>query len=243
MAIHESHPRSFADLLDGDAWMRLPEEVRRRFSRPFHPGMTTCYRGRIVGTYLSCAGRVVAHLARLIGAPLPLNDEAGLATVVVTDHPGTGGQVWTRLYHSRDGMPQVIQSVKRLAGLTGLEEDLGAGFAIALELSVEHGALVFTGRHYSWRMAGIRLPLPSWLTPGTLTVRNWQGPGSRFYFSLALEHPRLGLLIHQQLRFDDNATSIACADAGSKTAWGGVATPTPTLTPTLTPTPTPTLTP
>jgi len=198
--------RTFRDLLPGGSWYRLPIEVRRRFSRTFEPGSTTCYRGRVVHTRLSWLGWWLAQLTRLIGAPLPLHADCGLATVVVTDHAGTGGQVWTRLYHTRSATPQAIQSIKRFAGATGLEEDLGYGFAMSLELSVTGEALVFTGHHYYWRGLGLSFELPGWLSPGVLRVKNWQGHQDDFYFSLELNHPWFGSLIEQTVYFDDEAT-------------------------------------
>ena len=207
--------RTFRDLLPAGSWPRLPIEVRRRFSQTFESGSTTCYRGRVVQTRLSRLGWWLAQLTRLIGAPLPLHADCGLATVVVTDHAETDGQVWTRLYHTRSATPQAIQSIKRFAGATGLEEDLGYGFAMSLELSVTDEALVFTGRHYYWRGLGLTIEVPDWLSPGVLRVKNWQGRQDDFYFSLELTHPWFGLLIEQTVYFDDEATFRGHAPAAT----------------------------
>jgi len=210
---------AIANLLDAASWARLPGEVRERFSRGFEPDATTCYRGRVTHTRLSRLGWLLAQLTRLIGAPLPLHEQPGLATVIVTDHPGTSGQVWTRLYHKPNGVPQVIQSVKRLSGPTGLEELLGYGFSIALELSVENGALVFTGRDYFWQLAGVRFRLPACLTPGILAVKNRQQSSREFCFELTLVHPWFGKLIEQQVCFDDDVTSVAQAPGARRDFW------------------------
>lgn len=206
--LKESH--DFTSLLPPEAWRRLPLPVRNRFTRELDSGTTICYRGETLRTSLSRWGWLLTQAARLIGAPLPLpaSGDHSLATVVVTDDPENSAQIWTRLYHNAAGVPQVIQSIKKLSGPTGLEEYLGCGFSIALELGVREDALTFTGRHYYWSIAGIRLRLPNWLNPGTLTVSNRQAGEQAFHFLLTLEHPRLGMLIEQEVVFDDTATSV-----------------------------------
>ena len=129
--------RVFSDLLSPAEWYKLPAAIRRRFSPAFSAGRTVCYRGQVLETRLSPAGWLLAQITRLIGAPLPLRGETGAATVVVTDHAGNGGQVWSRLYHRCRGMPQAIHSVKRFSGPTGLEEYLGFGLSVALEITLE----------------------------------------------------------------------------------------------------------
>ena len=87
----------FSGLLTPAQWYRLPAPVRRRFSRDFSAGQTVCYRGHVVETRLSAAGWLLAQLGRCIGSPLPLREGNGAASVVVTDHPGNAGQVWSLL--------------------------------------------------------------------------------------------------------------------------------------------------
>ena len=204
-------PHDFAELLSPAQWYRLPAPVRRRFSAEFGSGRTVCYRGRVVDTRLSRVGWLLANLTRCIGAPLPLREGPGMATVVVSDHPGNAGQVWSRLYHRGDrvaGFPQSIHSVKKFTGPTGLEEYLGWGLSIALELRADGRALAFIGRRYFVKVAGWRVELPRWLCPGVLTVVHTEEQGGWFTFSMSLDHPRLGQLIYQLARFrDDPAAS------------------------------------
>ena len=211
----ESVDRSFADLLTPAQWYRLPAPIRRHFSTSFCAGRTVCYRGRVIETRLTRVGWLLAQLTRLVGAPLPLHSGtpdagAGIATVVVTDHPGNGGQIWSRHYHRRRGFPQAIHSVKRFAGPTGLEEYLGFGLSMALELKAAGSSLAFIGSRYflSFDLLGLRgwrFELPSWLSPGVLTVEHTEEGQGWFSFSLSLEHPRLGRLVYQLAQFRDDA--------------------------------------
>lgn len=188
----------FRALLDENAWAALPADVRRRFSRRLADGESAVYVGRASAFRASFAGRVLAQLMRVLGAPLPLGGDIGVASVViVTEDRSAGGQVWTRCYANRHGFPQVIHSSKRFGGPTGLEESIGYGIGTALEVSVEGRALVFRSAGYSLTVFGRRMALPRWLSPGELCVTHEAiGPGS-FRFTLRLQHARFGELLYQ----------------------------------------------
>lgn len=194
----------FARLLGGEGWARLPAAVRARFSKRYAPGKSVSYAGVIAECRMSPAGWCLAHLARLIGAPLPLDRGSGLAAVVtVTEHGPSGGQVWTRVYARPRGFPQVIHSAKMFAGPTGLEEYLGLGIGVALRVAAEPDRIVFHSDHYFLRLMGRRLRLPRWLAPGTLRIDHIDHGDGAFAFVLHLNHPLLGVLIEQRGEFHD----------------------------------------
>ncbi len=191
----------FCALLGEAAWMTLPAAVRHRFAKRLADGATAVYVGEVVECRMSRAGWLLAQLGRLIGGPLPLSRDTGVASVVsVTEEASTGGQIWTRLYARRNGFPQVIHSSKRFIGPTGLEEHVG-GVGMALRILVEDGALVFRSDHFLLTWFGLRLRLPTWLSPGAIMVSHADLGDGRFLFTLEVNHPRLGLLIHQAATF------------------------------------------
>ena len=196
----------FRALLTAQQWAELTPAIRQRFSKRLAGGNTVIYRGEVVATYLSRAGWWLAQLARLVGGPLPTARDAGTpAVVTVTEDIATQGQHWTRLYVRHSGFPQVIHSSKRFAGPTGLEEYIGAGLGIALQVEVAQGALIFRSAGYFLQVFGKRLRLPGCLTPGDLTVTHRQTGNGRFSFTLDVRHPRLGVLITQTASFEDIA--------------------------------------
>lgn len=195
----------FARLL-GERWLFLPPATRRRFLRKIEAGACVSYLGEVAECRMSRAGRLLAQIARVIGAPLPLGTDTGVsACVSVTADAEGQGQYWTRQYGRAQGFPQVIHSVKRFAGPTGIEEYLGLGLGIALRLEEAGGALLFVSDHYFLKLGGLRLRLPNWAMPGALTVGHVDLGGGRFLFSLDLVHPRLGELVHQLCVFADPA--------------------------------------
>ena len=188
----------FRALLGAAEWGRLPRVVRERFSKRLRPGMAVTYVGEIIESRRNWAGALLAQLCRLIGAPLPLHDDLGVAAVVtVTEDGWAGGQFWTRMYNQARGFPQVIHSSKRFAGPTGLEEYLGGGFGIALRVSADETALHFHSHHYFLALGPVRVGLPAWLEPGTLTISHVDQGDGDFAFVLDLRHPLLGELMRQ----------------------------------------------
>lgn len=189
----------FRKLLSDADWHALPMPVRQRFSKRVGPGDSVVYVGEITEMRMSRLGCLLAQLARLLGAPLPISTDVGVpAVVTVTEDGVAGGQVWTRLYANRRGFPQVINSAKRFQGPTGLEEHIGAGIGMSLAVSVRDSVLVFESVRYFMTLAGVRLSLPRALTPGALEVTHAELGQGRFAFSLRIAHPLAGELIHQR---------------------------------------------
>ncbi len=197
----------FRALLSKAEWNRLPEAIRRRFTKRLGDGETAVYTGRIAEVAMSRAGFVLAQIARVIGAPLPLSRDTGAASVVtVTGDQRFGGQVWTRLYARHGRLPQIIHSRKRFSGETGLEEHVGGGVGMSLTLSASDTALTFTSKHYFLAIGERRFRLPPWLSPGRMTLAHTGIDATHFAFTLDLHHPWLGSLIHQRVVFEETPT-------------------------------------
>jgi Domain of unknown function (DUF4166) len=197
----------FRALLADEDWGRLPVAIWRRFSKRLEDGRTVIYVGEVEEASHSPIGWWFAQAARVIGGPLPTAFETGVPMIVaVTEDAASGGQIWTRICARRRGFPQVVHSAKRFAGPTGLEEYVGFGVAMALRICVANEALHFHSTGYSLQIGRLRLSLPEWLTPGDLTVTHSDLGSGEFRFTLDLNHPRFGRLIHQSARFTEAAS-------------------------------------
>ncbi len=194
----------FRSLVGEAAWAELPPAVRRRFSKRMVPSEMVLYRGRVTATDLSPLGRILAFLARAIGAPLPLSNRAtGPALVIVTEDERLGGQSWTRVYARPGRAPQTIHSAKRFRGPTGLEEYVGCGIGMALTVAVEEEALVFRSAHYFITAGPWRWRWPKLLEPGRMEIVHRDEGSATFSFRLRLTHPLAGELVHQLATFAD----------------------------------------
>jgi hypothetical protein len=194
----------FRALVGEAAWAELPEAVRCRFSKCLAPDESLIYRGNVVATELSRAGRVLSFLTRAIGAPLPLTDGAtGPALVIVTEDARLGGQSWLRIYTRPGRFPQAIHSAKRFRGPTGLEEYVGCGIGMSLRVTVESGALIFRSAAYFLALGRWRLLMPRALHPGRMQIEHRDEGNGSFAFSLEIWHPLFGRLVHQLAIFRD----------------------------------------
>ncbi len=190
--------------LVGEDWVNLPLCVQIRFVKSFSHRKVIVYQGRIHKTRLSKIGLILAKLSKFIGAPLPQEDNVrGPATVIVKEARDFEGQYWTRLYPSSKTFLQVIQSVKRFAGPTGLEEIISKNIGIALDVKVKEKTLFFISNHYFLLFGKKRIVLPRFLSPGRLVVEHRETGPKRFRYSFCLHHPVLGELIYQTAIFEE----------------------------------------
>lgn len=202
-----SHDRDdrFFQLVGAQKWQTLPKAVRRRFGKRLNGGASVAYQGRVESMRMTFAGRLLAHAARLIGAPLPydLSSVDQPAVVTVTEDIAGSGQFWIRQYGRKAGFPQVVHSSKRFAGPTGLEEYIGCGIGMALNVCVQGQDLLFKSDHYFVQVFGYRVRLPRVLSPGALVIGHHDMGGGQFRFSLDLNHRFLGQMIYQDALFND----------------------------------------
>lgn len=200
----------FRQLLDAQAWAKLPHAIRHRFSRRLGPRESVVYPGVMKTTRLSLIGRTLAGLLRLCGSPLPLATSSGgeVAVVTVTETSDGKGQYWTRQYNRRGNFPQIIQSRKCFSGPTGLEELVDGGLGMTLQLRADTTSLTFHSHRYFFTLFGLRVYLPHCLTPGALVVGHRDVGAREFEFTLDLVHPLFGELVHQRAQFADMDADI-----------------------------------
>ncbi len=192
------HDLRFRNLLPADEWAALPAATRARFSKRVTDGKAVVYIGRLTEMTMNRTGRILAHALRIIGAPLPVCEDINVPSVVsVTEDVANGGQVWTRLYANNTRFPQVIHSAKRFGGPTGLEEYVGCGIAMALNVRVADETLYFESAGYYLKFGKWRLRLPQFMTPGDLQVTHADKGNGTFEFGLLLRHRVLGTLLRQ----------------------------------------------
>jgi uncharacterized protein (TIGR01777 family) len=100
--------------------------------------------------------------------------------------------VWGRTYSFPGRRPVLVSSTKVVDASGRLMEVVRGGLGMTLQLSVQDAALCFRSTGYFVEIAGLRAPIPGWLTPGVADVRHSDGGDGAFRFTLAFRSPVAG---------------------------------------------------
>jgi hypothetical protein len=193
----------FRTLLGVAGWAGLAPAIRARFQA----NSTLCDFTGTAQLSASLAGRVLAHIMRLAGAPLPWI--TGVCETRVTIRKGEAGAVWDRAYRTLDqtgpntarGRWIHARSMKR-AEAGRLYECAGPVW-MRLTLEARGGALAFLSDGFFLALGPLRLRLPDALTPGQLTVLHTDEGNGRFAFTLTCDHSMFGRMYDQIVRLVD----------------------------------------
>jgi Domain of unknown function (DUF4166) len=147
-------------------------------------------------------GWLFAQAFCLLGTPLAAQRGADVPLTVTLSSAG-GGVAWERLYRFPGRAPVRARSVKELGPEGVLVERVGGGVGMRLALAEWRGALHFTSTGYFWRLGGVTLPVPIWLTPGRIHVVHEDEGGGRFRFAIAVRHPLFGETFFQDGSFEE----------------------------------------
>lgn len=213
----DRHP-DFQKLLGPRAWEKLPAAVRTRFAADAHDSADTVYEGSM-RVSASFAGRVMAHVCRLIGTPVvPYVGQEIPVRVRVFN--GKHGVVWERRYEFPGRPASVVRSTKQLDDDGMLVEALNAGLHMRLRVFEEDGALHFVSTGYFllalqegsfaarliralyplnafFRLGAVRVDLPRWFLPGITHVVHEDLGNGLFRFLMRTEHSHFGEMFLQ----------------------------------------------
>jgi hypothetical protein len=190
------------DLLGTAAWERLPPAVRLRFTSHTQ---SVEYTGTFEIVRASLAGRLIAHLCRLLGTPVvPWTGRDIAATVQVI--PTSRGTCWRRQYVWPQGRTCTVASTKIIDARHGMIEVLPACLCMPLDVFERGGELHFVSRGYFFDLplpldVRLRISLPIWLTPGITHVEHIDEGQGWFRFTMRVQHALFGETYYQTGRF------------------------------------------
>ncbi|MGB9152630.1 MAG: DUF4166 domain-containing protein [Alphaproteobacteria bacterium] len=182
-----------------DEWHRLHPNIQARFARDPKPGEEVVYEGVMQTIRRTRMGWLFAYLTRVIGNPLTPHAGDNIPMEVrLFKREGQTGVFWQRTYHYPERKPYVVTSVKRESKKGEMMECVGGGFGMLLKLYEQDGKLHFESYRYFCQTAGLRIPLPHWLSPGkTHVVHEDLGEGN-FKFTISMDHAQLGQTFYQE---------------------------------------------
>jgi len=184
-------------LLGQPAWQRLPLAVRVLFGEPV---LAVDYVGDFEIVRASLVGRLLAWICQLIGTPVVPRTGCGVPAVVRVG-PTERGVAWNREYQWPDRSRCLVRSTKVIRADGTLVEELPARLCMPLHVFERGGALHFVSRGYYFDLGRVKVPLPSWLSPGTTHVEHIDEAAGWFRFTMTVTHPVFGELFYQTGRF------------------------------------------
>ena len=190
--------RGIQGLLGDAAWHGLPPAVQTRFGEPT---LKVDYVGEFDIVRASIVGRVIAWLCQAIGTPVvPRTGERVPAVIHVG--PVDRGASWLREYQWPHGRTCQVQSTKVVSPNGTLIEELPAGLRMPLTVYQQHGVLHFVSTGYYFELGRrLKIPLPSWLSPGKTHVEHADESQGWFRFTMTVTHPLFGEVFYQTGRF------------------------------------------
>jgi hypothetical protein len=190
-------------VLGSGAWNRLPEAVRERFADTTD---AVSYAGAFEIVRASLLGRMFAWLGALFGTPVAPREGINVEARVRVRHDAQG-VAWDREYRWADGTRHLVRSTKVVDEHGKLIEKLPARLCMPLETFEDGGVLHFVSRGYYFDLglgngaAGLRLWLPSLLSPGVTHVEHIDLGHGWFRFTMTVTHPLFGEMFFQTGRF------------------------------------------
>ena len=191
-------PAGMHGLLGDVAWRRLPPAVRTRFGEPVQK---VDYVGEFDVVRASVIGRVIAWLCQAIGTPVVPRTGQRVPAIIHVG-PVERGASWLREYRWPNGRACRVHSTKVIGADGTLTEELPAGLRMPLSVYQRRGVLHFVSKGYYFVFArDVKVPLPSWLSPGTTHVEHADESDGWFRFTMTVTHPLFGEVFYQTGRF------------------------------------------
>jgi hypothetical protein len=185
-------------VLGAAAWEQLPLAVHERFA---DHAEAVSYAGSYEVVRASRLGQMFAWLGMLFGMPVTPREGTNVAARVrVTPRPD--GVAWDREYFWADGARHLVRSTKVVGDDMQLTERLPARMCMPLRTYVEGAVLHFVSIGYYFDVGlGLKLWLPTLLSPGVTHVEHVDLGHGWFRFTMIVSHPLFGELFFQTGRF------------------------------------------
>jgi hypothetical protein len=185
---------SIANIVDQDAWNRLSESTKRRFSQPDIP---VIYRGSLT-IYRSFLGVLLSSLISPFGLALPKFSGRDIIADVLTYPDGKHGVVWEcQTRHA--GITKSVRSTKRINNARQVEIRTDRGLVMVMEVLEDNSSLLFKSLYYYFELwpRGWRFNIPYLLTPGQCIVEHYATGDKMFQYKMKIHHKLWGLIFHQ----------------------------------------------
>ena len=177
----------------GDQWEALSDVVKRHYDMTPGEQIEMKIEGVMDEIYHSTMAKLFLLPGRIFGALVPYRGK-DIPTIVRnwTETDNNKAMYWHRTLSFPNKPPVIFRSRMEHIGGDEIIEFVKYGMGIRMRMSVEDGALVFKSLGYIWRIAGIKIPIPTWAILGDAKIVERAVSDSGFYIEFDMVHPLLG---------------------------------------------------
>jgi Domain of unknown function (DUF4166) len=175
-------------VLDTD-WQKLPQVLQK------HYALTHGEHSRLEGNMDISYPKALFPMIWLIHLFGGLILWSGIAvnTQVDKQADATGNALnWQRNIRYPDGKTDCFYSRMCYAADHELNEYIGFGFGLRLQLQVSDGDLIYRGINHFWQWQQLKISIPNWLLLGTAIIKEHAISENSFYLDFTLTHPLWG---------------------------------------------------
>ncbi|MES2017848.1 MAG: DUF4166 domain-containing protein [Pseudomonadota bacterium] len=183
----------------GPAWTDLHPDIQLRFDRNPLPGKPLHYQGELTELTCSRIGRMLGYLTMPLiqGALMPYNDANFPVDIQVYSKENCASIFKQRIYRLNGRKPVKFTSYMLESSKGEVLEYVGMGLGMKLLLAVRDGNLHFESDGYFWEVFGVRIPLPSLLTPGKTFLFHRNNSSNQFDIRIEIRHALFGTTFTQ----------------------------------------------
>jgi len=177
----------------GDSWDDLAEIIKRHYD--ISPGTSSnmIIKGVMDEVYHSAIAKLFILPGRIFGALVPYKGKK-IPTEVRnwTTSDNNVAMFWHRTLQFPNKSPVIFKS--RMEHIKGDEiiEYVRYGMGIRMRMSVKDNALVFRSIGYIWKIAGIKIPVPTWAILGDAEITEKSISDDQFFIDFHITHPLFG---------------------------------------------------
>ena len=194
---YDSDGMGIRTLIGPAAWARLAPAIKDRFGTSPKEGEVRIYSGIMEKVACTWFGLALAHVGRVLGAPMAWKTGRNVPCDVHVYADHKGGVVWERRYDFGGANPIVAKTTKRCDGRGRLLECFGTTAGMTLKVFEENAELHFVSEDFFLRIGKWKVLLPNAFSPGTLHVTQKDEGEGNFRFTMDVTHPVFGTIATQ----------------------------------------------
>lgn len=177
----------------GNNWDDLAETVKQHYDITPGEASNMTIKGVMDEVYHSPIAKLFLLPGRIFGALVPYKGK-NIPTEVKnwTTSDNNAAMFWHRTLEFPNKAPVIFKSRMEYVKDDEIIEYVRYGMGIRMRVSVKNNALIFKSIGYVWKLAGIKIPIPTWAILGDAEIIERAISDDEFFIDFNMTHPLFG---------------------------------------------------